>query len=316
MRKNGEKQWKKKLTVIVMMASLLLVGCSKAEEKTVATVSKSQTIDEERKDSVESSVEDYAKEVTEESTENSTEDSGKEPTEATKGMSTEQTIEVSAIESADEVSESTIIEIESTIAESESVQEADEFAEADGTVTGDTYAEAYIKQIQVCEEENGLDSEWTYDLIYLDEDDIPELVAGLTGYFVNVYTWDDGKVYTLMDYWGYGAMGNVGYDYIPYENVVQNFNNDMAGAVRYVTYMKINENHEMESYYEKDLRYQVFKEGEADKVYEDDFEVEEFYFYYGEEEITEKEYDSYLIDGEYSAIFGTMTAKELIEKLQ
>lgn len=306
MRKNGEKQWKKKLTVIVIITSLFLVACSKVEEKTVATVPDIQTMDADEKDSVELNVEDYAKEATEESVE----DSEKEPTEETKGTSTEQTIEVSTTESVDEVAES-------TITETESVQETDEFAETEGgAVIGDTYAEAYIKQIQICEEENGPDSGWTYDLIYLDEDDIPELVAGLTGYFVNVYTWDDGKVYTPIDFWGYGAMGNVGYDYIPYKNVVQNFNNDMAGAVRHVTYMKVNENHEMESYYEKDLRYQVFKEGEADKVYEDDFEVEEFYFYYGEEEITEKEYDSYLIDGEYSAIFGTMTAEELLEKLQ
>ncbi|MEG1658811.1 MAG: hypothetical protein RR288_07085, partial [Oscillibacter sp.] len=45
-----------------------------------------------------------------------------------------------------------------------------------------------------------------YDLIYVDADTIPELVADQSGYFVSVYSVSGGKLYTLMDFWPYGAM--------------------------------------------------------------------------------------------------------------
>lgn len=237
--------------------------------------------------------------------------------EETKQQLEEESVET-VVESVQEEAESSQEVVEVALEETESIQESEESEElvAEEEISSDTYAQAYMKQIQICEELNDSNAEWTYDLIYLNEDDIPELVAGVTGYYVYVYTWEDGELYTLMDGWGYGAGGNVGYEYIPYKNVVRNYNNDMAGAIRYVTYVKMNENHEMESYYEKSLKHQIFKEGEIDKLYEEDFEVEELYFYYGDEEITEEEYDSYMIDGEYSHIYGTFTAEEMIGQLQ
>lgn len=81
----------------------------------------------------------------------------------------------------------------------------------------------------------------TYDLIYVDNDDIPELVAGVRDYYVSLYMFHDGTVYTLMDDWGYGAMGNVGYEYAPKANNLRNFNTDHAGAILYTTYMAIDQ---------------------------------------------------------------------------
>ena len=40
-----------------------------------------------------------------------------------------------------------------------------------------------------------------YNLIYFNDDDIPELVVGVNGYYTSLYTYSDGKVYTLMDHW-------------------------------------------------------------------------------------------------------------------
>ena len=78
-----------------------------------------------------------------------------------------------------------------------------------------------------------------YDLIDVDGDEIPELTAGMDGYFVSLYTYRNGEVHTLMDHWAYGAMGNYGYEYCPGKNSLRNYNSDYAGLVMNTTYMTI-----------------------------------------------------------------------------
>lgn len=107
------------------------------------------------------------------------------------------------------------------------------------------YREAYEAVVRLCELEDTSDS--GYNLIYVDGDGIPELVSGKSGYYVNLYTYHDGRVYTLMNHWGYGAMGNAGYEYCPKENRLRNYNNDYAGAIWYATYMKMNERYSLET---------------------------------------------------------------------
>lgn len=126
---------------------------------------------------------------------------------------------------------------------------------AEGKKNGEfaSYAEAYEAVVNLSvleglsEFETEYGSKFLYDLIYVDEDEIPELVAGLEGYYVNLYTYQDGTVYTLMNQWGYGAMGNTGYEYAPGKNSLRNYNTDQAGAILHTYYMKINENHEIET---------------------------------------------------------------------
>ena len=106
------------------------------------------------------------------------------------------------------------------------------------------YREAYLAVGKLREAE----SEGTikYNLIYFDEDDIPELVADDTGYFVSLYTYHVGKIYTLMDRWGYGAGGNHGYDYCPGKSSVRNYDTDYAGLILYTTYWKLGDGYELE----------------------------------------------------------------------
>lgn len=82
--------------------------------------------------------------------------------------------------------------------------------------------------------------ERSFDLIYLDEDDIPELVVGQEGYWVSVYTWHNG-IETVMDPWGYNAGGNFGYEYLPRTGIVYNAGSGYAGAIRYEYYRKLSE---------------------------------------------------------------------------
>lgn len=98
------------------------------------------------------------------------------------------------------------------------------------------YEEAYEAVAKLCDLEG---TDRGYDLIYVDEDDIPELVACHRGYAVSLYSYWDGTVYTLMDDWGYGAMGNAGYAYSQRKNSVRNDNSDYAGAILYTTYMAV-----------------------------------------------------------------------------
>ena len=107
----------------------------------------------------------------------------------------------------------------------------------------DSYQEAYTA---VSKLDSFVSEAATYDLIYINDDEIPELSTGVSGYFVSLYTYHDGTVYTLMDQWSYGAGGNHGYEYSPRKNSILNHNSDFAGAILYTTYMQITDRHTLE----------------------------------------------------------------------
>ena len=107
------------------------------------------------------------------------------------------------------------------------------------------YGEAYEAVSRLCELSYGGET-LDYDLIYVDEDGIPELVAGKNGYWLSLYTYHDGTVYTLMDWWGYGAMGNAGYEYVPKANSMRNYNTDLAGAILHTSYMWVDEQYALD----------------------------------------------------------------------
>lgn len=187
---------------------------------------------------------------------------------------------------------------------------------SDGKKNGEfsSYQEAYraVSRLYDMEGSNGR----TYDLIYVDGDDIPELVAGYNGYFVSLYTFDGGKVYTLMDGWGYGAMGNAGYEYVPGDNRLRNYNNDYAGAVLYTTFMTVVPQHRI------DISAEIITLNFDDvngNGFPDESEMESVgkysVSYMDGKEILEEEYASYN-QGEYVYIQGKMSLEELLEKLK
>ena len=177
------------------------------------------------------------------------------------------------------------------------------------------YAQVYIDIINELE----LESKLEYSLIYLNEDDIPELVAGKTWYYVSVYTYVSGELYVIIDNWGYGIMGNHGYEYIPKKNVIRNYDSDLAGAIVNEFYGRVDENYEIQSYYDDILSIWMFKDIN-DNYMPDEEEYDEndtkSYFYLGKKEITQEEYDSYVIKGDYALIVGYESASEIIAKLE
>lgn len=144
-----------------------------------------------------------------------------------------------------------------------------------------------------------------YNLIYFDEDDIPELVVGVSGYWMSLYTYNEGTVYCLANEWGYGAFGNAGYEYVPRKNSLRNFDADNAGQIMNITYATINPEHSME---EVVWIQQVFSE-EMNEDMEYDCTT-----YVNGEEVAEDEIDDYDV-GEYEYIDTILSLQELLDKL-
>ncbi len=105
----------------------------------------------------------------------------------------------------------------------------------------DSYQEAYTA---ISKLDSFISEATTYDLIYVNDDEIPELSTGVSGSWVNLYTYHDGTVYILMDQWSYGGGGNHGYEYSPRKNSILNYNSD--GLISYTTYMQITDQHTLE----------------------------------------------------------------------
>ena len=178
----------------------------------------------------------------------------------------------------------------------------------------DGYARAYAELIVETEAEG---YELKYDLVYLDEDGVPELVVGHPGYSVSVYQYDGGTLYPVMDHWGYGAMGNHGYEYLPGGNVIRNYNADLAGAIMYVWYGRLGASREVESYYDEPLSMWLFRDLNGNyQMDEDEPYSDERFYYYGDKEITPEEFDTYLIPGDYQELVGSQSAACLLAQLQ
>lgn len=150
--------------------------------------------------------------------------------------------------------------IEAQYGESVSIPQIKSFLLGDNTDSVyTTYESAYE---QVAKLYNLGSEDVTYDLIYVDDDDIPELVAGKNGYYVSLYTFKDGHVHCHMHHWTYGAMGNAGYYYSPGKNLFKNTNHDYAGAIEYDSFSSTRENDQIEADYS--ARYTWFNDADGD----------------------------------------------------
>ncbi len=154
-------------------------------------------------------------------------------------------------------------------------------------------------------------------MIYVDEDEIPELVSGKIGYYVNLYTYQEGTLYTLMYDWGYGAMGNSGYAYAPGKNSLRNYNADQAGAIMNTYYMHINEQHEIETPVWIET-YNFVDSNENGWLDEDEDYGEGAVYINGKKASEEEIADVYAFYdmGEYQYIEGRMTAEDVRRALR
>lgn len=185
-------------------------------------------------------------------------------------------------------------------------EQASDGAEANG------YAEAYLETVNTFNDENQGSEGIAYSLVDFDGKGAPELVIS-TDTAISLYTYANGRVYTLMDGWGYGAFGVAGYDYIPGGNTLRGYNSDFAGAVRYENYYHIDEKHRFKPIYDKELYYTMFDDKNGNQTPDEDEPIDENqgHLYYGGTELSEEDYASMQIPGEYESLIGSMSFDEL-----
>ena len=186
-------------------------------------------------------------------------------------------------------------------------------------MNNDNWAQAYLSVIAELQEDWNLDG-MDFGLIYVNDDDIPELVFGPEGYWVSVYTWRDGQVYTVMDQAGYGTWGR-DYAYIPFRNAIKEwcyyyFDYDYSGFTRriYDDFYQMAETTYVLEYVHGLIVEDVYQ-------YEAG-EMEAYVLYYVEPdrtewEITEEEYDAYFFarEEDYIMLSGDFSADEIINEL-
>lgn len=174
------------------------------------------------------------------------------------------------------------------------------------------WAATYAQQVKALAAEN---ADTTYALIYVNEDDVPELVADRDGYYVKLYTYADGQVKEVFD-WGYGAAGNGGYDYLPKGNTVYGSSTEYGGAIVYENYYKLGADGKPESIHDKSLSIWYFDDRNGNGRYDEGEENPDTAIYrYGDQTVTPEVYEGYAIEGDYETISGSMTAEQVLAAL-
>ncbi len=180
------------------------------------------------------------------------------------------------------------------------------------------YVSAYLRTIDSYESghQTGGTDGFQYDLIWFDDDDIPELVAGLNGYYVSMYTYDEesDEVFCVLDDWGYGVGGNAGYEYIPRGNTLRNYDSDYAGMIRYTYFARIGSSHELEEIGTIEEDYYIDLNGDGEPSWDPDEYTDEVQRYYNltdGREISEEEYRRLVSTGDFEMIEGRYSADRM-----
>ena len=158
------------------------------------------------------------------------------------------------------------------------------------------------------------DIEWTYGLVDVDGVGSPELVACYPA-SVSLYTFDDGKVYPVMEEQSYGITGQSEYMYLPGKNVIFTHDYEMAGVIVYETYCKIGENHSLENYHNKPLYSTSWKDANGDGVPDDNEIGNETYYFFGNDELTKEQFDGYRFGEGSDLLYGGMSYDEITSEL-
>lgn len=184
-----------------------------------------------------------------------------------------------------------------------------------------SYAKEYIKIIDEVAAEYP-DSNLTCDLIYFNNDDIPDLVIGISGYWVSLYVYENGTVYNPIDNWAYGAMGNTGYAYLEKKGAIFNYNSDYAGGILTTSIAKYNSKHDFDYLAHRDKGADI---DSTDSMYEEiqkDLEKTGGY-YYNDQKLSEQEFNNKVKElsvstdvRDYKTLDGSKTTEEVKNQLR
>ena len=153
------------------------------------------------------------------------------------------------------------------------------------------YADEYVKIIDQVISENENVNRIKCDLIYFNEDDIPDLVIDLDC-FIKVYMYENGTVYNPINE-SYGTGGCKGYDYYEKRGVISSFGTSLAGATCGESFYILNSKKEMEYTFSYTVKGAEPEDEEMKKQMEEELNKYGGYYYKGQK-ITEEEFKSKL----------------------
>ncbi len=159
-----------------------------------------------------------------------------------------------------------------------------------------------------------------YDLIFLNDDNVPELVAGEEDSYVSIYTIVGDKVVPVGDEKELliGVDGNQLYEYIPKGSIVYNMSTDYAGLVSYYNFRHLNKNNKFEDLYSEKLYSIHFEDINNNKIPDNDerqsLKITEYYF--GDKKLSEEEYLQYKVTAYYENLMGKYNKDEMKEKIE
>lgn len=177
------------------------------------------------------------------------------------------------------------------------------------------WAKTYTSILKKMDKKEKKDKNITYDLIYVDQDDIPELVISRFGYWASLYTIYNGKAMPVLDHAVYGAMGNVGYEYIKKKNVIYNSNADYAGAEYYQFYGKISKG-KLVNRNKDELCIKHYKDRNNNGMPDQNEYVDDALYYYGNKQVSKATFDKYTVKGTKKFIKGNISYSKMLKKLK
>ena len=180
-------------------------------------------------------------------------------------------------------------------------------------------AKEYLKIINKFENDDS-ENKITCDLIYFNNDNIPDLLIGNSGFWVSLYIGENGEVYNPIDQWAYGAGGNSGYKYQEKKGAILNYNSDFAGAISTKSISILNSKNKFDTL-------SVTQKGATDENtdYEEVNKALKAYggYFFNDQKISEQEYNNKLkvfsvdIDeNNFRELNGTRTTAEVKKQLQ
>ncbi|MDE5754576.1 MAG: hypothetical protein K2H89_08550 [Oscillospiraceae bacterium] len=117
--------------------------------------------------------------------------------------------------------------------------------ETEPVTTRPAYLTAYLEICENDHQEFGGDNT-RYGLYDIDKDGTPELIINHLSSWMNMYSYADDQIYTIMDRYPYGAGGNMGYSIYPFDNCITYSFTEFAGLIYYECFLTITPEHTLE----------------------------------------------------------------------
>ncbi|MDE6731134.1 MAG: hypothetical protein K2J71_10230 [Oscillospiraceae bacterium] len=138
------------------------------------------------------------------------------------------------------VTEPPVTEPDATVPPVETIR-----TETEPVTTRPAYLTAYL---EICENDHReFDSDLVrYGLYDIDKDGTPELIINHLSSWMDMYSYADDQIYTLMDRYPYGAGGNMGYSIYPFDNCITYSFTEFAGLIYYECFLTITPEHTLE----------------------------------------------------------------------